>query len=36
MELIFSAQGEEFKATTFVISMLKLHTNPKVVGSRFV
>ena len=31
MEIISSKQQEEFKATTFVINLLKLHINPKVL-----
>ena len=31
MEIISSKQEEEFKATTFVVNILKLHTNPKVL-----
>ena len=31
MEIISSKQEEEFKATTFIIKFLKLHTNPKLV-----
>ena len=36
MEIIFSKHEEQFKATTFVINMLKLHTNPKVLIQGFV
>ena len=36
MEIIFSKQEEQFKAKTFVINMLKLHTNPKVLIQGFV
>ena len=35
MEII-SLKQEEFKATTFVINILKLHTNPKVLIQGFV
>ena len=35
MEIISSKQEEEFKATTFVINILKLHTNP-LLGLSFV
>ena len=28
MEIISSKQEEEFKATTFVVNILKLHTGP--------
>ena len=28
MEIIFSKQEEEFKATTFVVNILKLRTGP--------
>ena len=31
MEIISSKQEEEFKATTIVVNILKLHTNPKVL-----
>ena len=31
MEIIFSKQEEEFKATAFIVNILKLHTNPKVL-----
>ena len=31
MEIISSKQEEEFKATAFVVNILKLHTNPKVL-----
>ena len=36
MEIISSKQAEEFKATTFIVNILKLHTNPKVVIQEFV
>ena len=36
MEIISSKQEEEFKATTFVVNILKLHTNPKVFDLRIV
>ena len=36
MEIISSKQTEEFKATTFIVNILKLHTNPKVVIQEFV
>ena len=36
MEIISSKQKEEFKAITFVISILKLHTNRKVLIQWFV
>ena len=36
MEIISSKQEEEFKATTFVVNILKLHTNPKVLIQEFV
>ena len=36
MEMISSKQEEEFKATTFVVNILKLHTNPKVWIQEFV
>ena len=39
MEIISSKQEEEFKATTFVVNILKLlqaHTNPKVLNQEFV
>ena len=35
MEIISSKQEEEFKATTFVVNILKLHTNPKVLIQEF-
>ena len=31
MEIISSKQEIEFKVTTFVINILKLHTNPEVL-----
>ena len=31
MEIRSSKQEEEFKATTFIVNILKLHTNPKVL-----
>ena len=31
MEIISSKQEEEFKATTFVVNIVKLHSNPKVL-----
>ena len=31
MEIMSSEQEEEFKTTTFVINILKLHTNPLVL-----
>ena len=34
MEIISSKQEEEFKATTIVVNILKLHRNPKVFDSR--
>ena len=36
MEIISSKQEEEFKATIFVVNILKLHTNPKVLIQEFV
>ena len=36
MKIIYSKQQEEFKATTFVINILKLHINPKVLIQGFV
>ena len=36
MEIISSKQQEEFKATTIVINILKLHKNPKVFIQGFV
>ena len=36
MEIISSKQEEEFKATTFVVNILKLHTNPKVLILEFL
>ena len=36
MEVTSSKQEEEFKATTFVVNILKLHTNPKVLIQEFV
>ena len=37
MEIISSKQEEEFEpATTFVVNILKLHTNPKVLIQEFV
>ena len=37
MEIISSKQEEEFKArgTTFIVNILKLHTNPKVLIQEF-
>ena len=34
MEIISSKQEEEFKATTFVVNIVKLHSNPKVLFKR--
>ena len=36
MEIISSKQEEECKTTTFVINILKFHTNPKVIIQVFV
>ena len=36
MEIISSKQEEEFKATTIVVNILKLHTNPKVLIQEFI
>ena len=36
MKIISSKQEEEFKATTFVVNILKLHTNPKDLIQEFV
>ena len=36
MEIIYSKQEEEFMATTFVISILKLYRNPKILIQGFV
>ena len=36
MEIISSKQEEEFKATTIVVNILKLHTNPKVWIQEFL
>ena len=36
MKIISSKQQEEFKATTFVIKILKVCTNPKVLTHGFV
>ena len=36
MEIISSKQEKEFKATTFIVNILKLHTNPKVLIQEFV
>ena len=36
MKIISSKHEEEFKATTFVVNILKLHTNPKVLIQEFV
>ena len=36
MEIISSKQQEEFKDTTFVVNILKLQTNPKVLIQEFV
>ena len=36
MQIISSKQEEKFKATTFVVNILKLHTNPKVLIQKFV
>ena len=33
---IISSKQEEFKATTIVVNILKLHTNPKVLTEGFV
>ena len=33
---IISSKQEEFKATTIVVNILKLHTNPKVLIKGFV
>ena len=35
MEIISSKQEGEFKATTFVVNILKLHTNPEVLIQEF-
>ena len=35
MENISSKQENEFKVTTFVVNILKLHTNPKVLIQEF-
>ena len=36
MQIISSKQEEESKATTFVVNILELHTNPKVLIQEFV
>ena len=36
MEIISSKQEEESKATHFIVNILKLHTNPKVLIQEFV
>ena len=36
MKIISSKQEKEFKATTFIVNILKLHTNPKVLIQEFV
>ena len=36
MEIISSKQEEGFKATTIVVNILKLHTNPKVLIQEFI
>ena len=36
MEIISSKQEEEFEAITFVVNILKLHTNPKVLIQELV
>ena len=36
MEIKSSKQQQKFKATTFVINILKLHINPKVLIQGFV
>ena len=36
MEIISSKQEEEFKATTFVVIILKLHSNFKALIQEFV
>ena len=36
MDIISSKQEEEFKATTIVVNILKLHTNPKVLIQEFI
>ena len=36
MKIISSKQEEEFKATTIVVYILKLHTNPKVWIQEFI
>ena len=36
MEILSLKQEEYFKVTTFVINILKLHTNPKVLIEGFV
>ena len=36
MEIISSKQEEECEVTTFVVNILKLHTNPKVLIKEFV
>ena len=36
MEIISSKQEEELKATSIVVNILKLHTNPKVLIQEFI
>ena len=36
MEIISLKQEEEFKVTTIVVNILKLHTNPKVLIQKFI
>ena len=36
MEIISSKQEEECEVTTFVVNILKLHANPKVLIQEFV
>ena len=36
MEILSSKEEEEFQAKTFVVNILKLHTNPKVLIQEFV
>ena len=36
MEIISSKQEEGFKATTIVVNILRLHTNPKVLIQEFI
>ena len=33
---ITSSKQEEFKVTTFIVNILKLHTNPKVLIQKFI